>query len=122
MISEYDKRYDDNGGFGHWVQGSRRDGEDHVCEVRCYRITSYDVDDGTIESSELLVAGTIYFDGRARFDQVAVCYDDPYEAERVGLAMRRCYEAAKELLAPALDWQWEADPGGWQDANKAAGL
>ncbi len=114
-MSEYKKIHDDNGGHGHMVR-AYVDQWGEVA-VRCFRVTAFDPEDGTVESSELLLRGTIRPDGTSRLHLETPTFDGPYDAIRLGLAARRCYEAAVELLGPEVtakwDWQWD-DPSGWR--------
>jgi len=119
----YSHIYDDNGGHGQWVKATLNLHGD--VEVRCHRVTSFAPDDGTIESSELLLYGTIRPDGQSWLQLSPLKMDGPDDATRLGLAGRRCYIAARELLGPdvAAKWEWEPDPGGWRthpDAIKIA--
>lgn len=111
--TEYSRLYDDNGGHGHWVKAYLTTERDVA--VRCFRVREFDPEDGTVNASDLLVSGTIHADGRAYLKVETGHYADPDDATRAGLAMRRCYEAASEILGEeAASWNWNPEPGGWR--------
>ena len=114
MAEEYRKVYDDNGGFGHVVT-AHLDSWGEVA-VQCHRVTAFAPDDGTIEASELLLHGTIRPDGQSGFSLEASALEGPGDATRLGLAARRCYHAARDLLGPeaTAKWLWGVDLGGWR--------